>query len=74
MVETSSGTVESYILKIYSLWMIEDTSQEDEKTLEFVREKEQNLKFVQIKTKSRQQNEKVVLEEEDDSLISMKTE
>ncbi len=68
--------------------MIAGTSQEYEQTLESVREKEKNLKFVQIKTEmarsqnqketeestgSRQHNDRVVIEEEYGSLISMKT-
>jgi len=50
MTEQSSKTAKSYDFKINNLWMIAGTSQENEQTLEFVREKEQNLKFVQIKT------------------------
>lgn len=87
MTEESSKTTISYDFKINNLWMIAGTSQENEQTLEFVREKEQNIKSVQIKTKmtrtqnqketkespgSTQKNDRVVIEEEDDSLISMK--
>ena len=57
MAETSSGTIGSYVSKTDSFSVDADTSQENEHTLEFIREKEQNLKSVQIKTKrERSQN------------------
>ena len=44
-----SEIARSYNFKINNLWMVAGTSQENEQTLEFVTEKEQNLKSVQIK-------------------------
>lgn len=69
--------------------MIAGTSQEDEQDLAFFREKEHNLKSVQIKTEmarsqnqkeieessgSKKQNDRTIIEEEDGNLISMETE
>ena len=48
MFEASNEIERSCIFKTNDLCMIVDTSQDDEKTLEFVKKKEHNLKFVQI--------------------------
>ena len=89
MTEEESKTARSYDFKINNLWIIVGTSQENEQTLEFVREKERNLKSVQIKIEmersqnqketkespgSRKQNVRTVIEEKDGCLIPMKTE
>ena len=80
MNEELSKIARYYDFKINNLWMIAGTSHKDEQTLEFFRQKEKNLKSVQIKTEiarpqnqketkeslgSRQQNVKAVIEEEE---------
>jgi len=50
IIEGASETTRSCDFEVNGLWMIVGTSQEDEQTLYFVKEKEQNQKFVQIKT------------------------